>query len=65
MIAYVAADLADVFNTYDIETIAPGFGAILTGKEMVEWQFSVLDKVLRDADRSKVEPYYVPRSLQR
>ena len=61
----IRAGVADVFKTYDIETIAPGFGAILTGRDMVERQFSVLDEVLRDADRSKVEPYYVPRSLQR
>jgi hypothetical protein len=59
------AGVAEVFEKYDIETIAPGFGAILTGRDMVERQFSVLDEVLRAADRANVEPYYVPRSMQR
>ena len=57
--------VAEVFETYDIEIIAPGFGAVLTGTDMVARQFSVLDEVLRDADRSNVKPYYVPSDLQR
>lgn len=57
--------VAEVFEKYDIETIAPGFGAVLIGRDMVKRQFSVLDQVLRDADRSNVKPYYVPSDLQR
>lgn len=54
-----------VFAQYDIDVIAPGFGAILKGRDAVERQFSTLDRVLREADRSNVAPYYVPRGLQR
>ena len=57
--------IADVFESYDIENIAPGYGAILLGRESVERQFSVLDEVLRDLDRSVAEPRYVPRNMER
>lgn len=57
--------ITDVFRRYDIETIAPGYGAILRGREVVERQFSVLDDVLRDLDRSVVAPRYIPRDLER
>ncbi len=57
--------VADVFARCDIETIAPGYGAILRGRALAERQFSVLDEILRNLDRSAVEPQYVPRSMQR
>lgn len=56
---------ADVFDRYDIETIAPGYGAILRGRALVERQFSVLDDVLRSLDRRAVKPRYVPRGMER
>lgn len=58
-------NIAKVYETYDIETLAPGYGTILRGRDQVEHQFSVLDNVLRDLDRSKVKPRYVPRGLER
>lgn len=54
-----------VFENYDIETLAPGYGTILRGREQVERQFTVLDNVLRDLDRSKTKPRYIPRGLER
>ena len=57
--------IADVYERYDIENIAPGYGAILLGREQVERQFSVLDEVLRDLDRSVVSARYVPRNMER
>lgn len=57
--------LAAVFEDYRIETIAPGYGAILTGRKLVERQFQLLDSVLRDLDKSRVEPGYVPRAMER
>lgn len=57
--------VAGVFSRYDIETIAPGYGAILCGRALVERQFSVLDDVLRGLDRRAVEPRYVPRGMER
>ncbi len=57
--------IADIFNKYDIETLAPGYGTILRGRGLVERQFTVLDEVLRDLDRSVVAPRYVPRGMER
>ena len=57
--------VADVFGRYDIETIAPGYGTILRGRALVERHFSALDDVLRNLDRSAVEPRYVPRGMER
>ena len=57
--------ITEVFNKFDIHTIAPGYGTILTGKEQVEKQFNILDEVLRDLDSSVVKASYVPRNLER
>jgi hypothetical protein len=57
--------LAAVFDEFRIETIAPGYGAILHGRELVERQFEILDTLLRDFDRSRVKPGYVSRALER
>ncbi len=58
-------NVAKVFETYDIETLAPGYGTILRGRDQVERQFTVLDNVLRELDRSKIKPQYIPRGLER
>jgi hypothetical protein len=58
-------NVAKVFEDYDIETLAPGYGTILKGRDQVERQFTVLDNVLRDLDRSKTKPRYVPRGMER
>lgn len=57
--------VAEVFERYDIEAIAPGYGAILRGRQLVERQFAVLDEVLAGLDRGVVEPRYVPLGLER
>ena len=57
--------ITEVFNKFDIHTIAPGYGTILTGKEQVEKQFNILDEVLRDLDSSVDKASYVPRNLER
>jgi hypothetical protein len=53
--------LAAVFDKYDIETIAPGYGRILTGRDLVEKQVAMFDDVLRKLDRGVVAPHYVDR----
>jgi hypothetical protein len=63
--APIRKGISDVFNRCDIETLAPGYGAILRGRELVERQFTVLDEVLRDLDRSVVNPRYIPRDMER
>ncbi len=55
----------EVFETYDIETIAPGYGAILRGRAAVERQFNILDEVLASLDRGRVKGRYVSRDLER
>ena len=57
--------IAEVFERYDIETIAPGYGAILRGRRLVERQFAVLDEVLANLDRGVVKPGYVALGLER
>jgi flavorubredoxin len=58
-------NVAKVFADYDIETLAPGYGTILKGRDQVERQFTVLDNVLRDLDRANTKPRYVPRGMER
>ena len=58
-------DLARVFETHDIETIAPGYGSILKGRKVVERHYTMLDEALRDWDRSRTLPHYVARGEQR
>jgi hypothetical protein len=53
--------LAGVFEKYEIENIAPGYGRILCGKEIVARQYQLLDDVLRSLDKSTVHPEYVYR----
>ena len=58
-------EVAAVFERYDIETIAPGYGCILQGRDLVEHEFSVLDDVLSRLDRSSSTPQYIARGLER
>ena len=53
--------LGDVFDRYDIETIAPGYGRILRGKDIVQRQYTMLDEVLRSLHKDNVAPKYVDR----
>jgi hypothetical protein len=54
-----------VHKRYPIETIAPGYGAILKGRALVEQQFAALDDILRRMDRTRTKAYYVSRDLVR
>ena len=51
-----------MFNSYDIETIAPGYGKIFQGKDLVEKQFNFLDEILLELDKSNSIAQYVPRN---
>jgi hypothetical protein len=53
--------IRDVFERYDIETIAPGYGRVLRGRDLVVRQFAMFDEVLQRLDRSNVSPNYVDR----
>jgi flavorubredoxin len=57
--------VAEVYDRFDIETIAPGYGSIMSGRRHVDKQFEVLDDVLDQLDRTKIAPAYVPRGIER
>jgi hypothetical protein len=54
-----------VFEKFDIETLAPGYGAIFRGKALVEKQFRIFDEVLASLDKSVVKSRYVDRDEER
>jgi hypothetical protein len=57
--------IAKVFETYDVETIAPGYGCILSGRRVVERHYQMLDAFLQTCDKSVVVSRYVPRDEER
>jgi flavorubredoxin len=57
--------VAKVLDTYDIETLAPGYGAIIHGRDLVEKQFRIFDDVLASLDRSVQPSRYVDRDEER
>ena len=57
--------IGDVFDTYDIETIAPGYGCVLHGRNVVARHYQMLDDVLRACDKSVAVSRYVSRDEER
>jgi flavorubredoxin len=57
--------IADVFDRYDVETIAPGYGCILHGRKVVARHYQMLDDVLRTCDSSVAVSRYVSRDEER
>ena len=57
--------IAEVFDKYDIETIAPGYGCILRGRKVVQRHFRMLDEILKDMDKSVAVSRYVTRDEER
>ncbi len=53
--------LAQVFDQYDIENLAPGYGRVLRGRDLVKRQYRLLDEVLAGLDKSVVQARYVDR----
>jgi flavorubredoxin len=54
-----------VFDTYDVETIAPGYGCILSGRNVVERHYRMLDEFLKSCDKSVMVSRYVSRDEER
>jgi flavorubredoxin len=54
-----------VFDSYDVETIAPGYGAILRGRNVVERHYRMLDEFLKACDKSVAVSRYVGRDEER
>jgi flavorubredoxin len=54
-----------VFDKYDIETIAPGYGCILRGRNLVARHYKMLDEFLKACDKSVMVSRYVTRDEER
>jgi hypothetical protein len=57
--------IGNVFDTYDIETVAPGYGCILRGPSVVERHYRMLDEFLKACDKSRMVSRYVTRDEER
>src|ERR1700674_4548966 len=57
--------IGNVFDKYDIETIAPGYGCILRGRGVVAGHYQMLDEFLKACDKSVAVSRYVPRDEER
>ena len=54
-----------IFDKFDIETIAPGYGCILRGRAVVERHYRMLDEFLKGCDKSVAVSRYVTRDEER
>ncbi len=57
--------IGNVFDKYDIETIAPGYGCILRGRNVVARHYQMLDEFLKACDQSVATSRYVTRDEER
>ena len=57
--------IANVFEKYDVETIAPGYGCILRGRKVVQRHYQMLDEFLKASDKSRMVSRYVTRDEER
>ena len=57
--------IGDIFDKHDIETIAPGYGCILRGREVVKRHYRMLDEFLKACDKSVAVSRYVTRDEER
>jgi hypothetical protein len=57
--------IGEVFDKYDVETIAPGYGCILHGRNVVARHYQMLDEVLKACDKSVAVSRYVTRDEER
>jgi flavorubredoxin len=57
--------ISNVFDKYDVETIAPGYGCILCGRNVVLRHYQLLDEILKACDKSVVVPRYITRDEER
>jgi hypothetical protein len=54
-----------VFENYDVETIAPGYGCVLRGRKVVQRHYKMLDEFLKACDKSRMVSRYVTRDEER
>ena len=59
------AGVRKVVEQFEIETIAPAYGAIIRGRDLVRQQFDLLDRVLEGLDRENIVPVYIPPGVEK
>jgi flavorubredoxin len=57
--------IGSVFDKYDVETIAPGYGCVLSGRKVVARHYQMLDEFLKACDKSVAVSRYVTRDEER
>jgi len=57
--------IGEVFDKYDVETIAPGYGCILRGRNVVARHYRMIDDFLKSCDKSVMVSRYVSRDEER
>ncbi len=57
--------IGEVFEKHDVETIAPGYGCILCGRNVVARHVRMLDEILKRLDKSVAVSRYVSRDEER
>jgi len=57
--------ISEVFERFDVETIAPGYGCILHGRKVVARHYQMLDEFLKACDKSVAVSRYVFRDEER
>ena len=57
--------IANVFDKHDVETIAPGYGCILRGHNVVARHYQMLDEILKRLDQRVAVSRYVFRDEER
>src|SRR5499433_2763432 len=57
--------IGKVFDKFDVETIAPGYGCILHGRKVVARHVQMLDEILKACDKSVAVSRYVDRNEER
>jgi hypothetical protein len=57
--------IGEVFEKFDVETIAPGYGCILRGRAVVARHVAMLDEFLKASDKSRMASRYVTRDEER
>jgi hypothetical protein len=57
--------IGEVFDKFDVETIAPGYGCVLRGRNVVARHYAMLDEFLKASDRSRMVSRYVARDEER
>jgi flavorubredoxin len=57
--------IGNVFDKYDVKTIAPGYGCILRGRNVVARHYQMLDEFLKACDKGVAVSRYVTRDEER